>query len=64
MLMSVPLQESTGVLKPGSPQALFPLTPQWDSAGDGSRFLVGVPEAQTSQPPFTMVLNWQAELKK
>jgi Tol biopolymer transport system component len=64
MLRSVAIQESSGIIKPGSPQALFHLNRQWDLAGDGSRFLVAVPEAQTSQPPFTMVLNWQAELKK
>ena len=32
--------------------------------GDGKRFLFAVPVEQTAPQPFTVVLNWQAELKK
>jgi hypothetical protein len=32
-------------------------------SADGKRFLFAVPVAQT-QAPFTVVLNWQAGLKK
>jgi hypothetical protein len=31
---------------------------------DGKRFLFLVPAAETTQPHFTVVLNWQAALKK
>ena len=51
-------------LRPGVPQSLFTLTGlKWDATSDGDRFLVGVPVEQ-SVPPFTVVLNWQAETKK
>lgn len=36
---------------------------QWAPSPDGKRFLFLVPEAQDT-PPFTVVLNWQAGLKK
>jgi len=35
-----------------------------DVTADGSRFLIGVPVAQSASVPFTVVLNWQATLKK
>jgi eukaryotic-like serine/threonine-protein kinase len=62
-LMSVTLQGSAADPKPSVPRALFHLPGSWDAAGDGRRFLAAVPEAQTAQPYFTVVLNWQAELK-
>jgi hypothetical protein len=63
MLMSVALP-TTGALRPGTPRGLFHLASEWwDAAGDGERFLVGVPIEQPV-PPFTVVLNWQAELKR
>jgi hypothetical protein len=31
---------------------------------DGKRFLFPVPADRTAQTPFTVVLNWQAGLKK
>jgi hypothetical protein len=34
----------------------------WDSAADGKRFLA--PAAQSALQPYTVVLNWQAGLKK
>jgi hypothetical protein len=63
---------TTPALRPGTPRpfgAAPPLTPTWpgpsalwDFAADGKRFLaladVGKPE------PFTVVLNWQAGLKR
>ena len=63
-LMSVRLQEGPAVLKATVPEALFHFSGLWDAAGDGNRFLVAVPDAQAAPPPFTMVLNWQTELKK
>lgn len=35
----------------------------WDVSADGKRLLIGVP-AQSSQAPFTVVLNWQAALAR
>jgi Tol biopolymer transport system component len=50
-------------LRAGKPQALGVLTfGPWDSTADGTRFLR---VATTSgPPPYTVVLNWQAGLKK
>ena len=42
------------------PQNAFP----WDVASDGKRFLVAVPMSESTPAPFTVVLNWQAALKK
>jgi eukaryotic-like serine/threonine-protein kinase len=53
------------------PKALFPAPPQserllgtGDYTVDGKRFLFPLPQASDEQPPFTVVLHWQAELKK
>jgi eukaryotic-like serine/threonine-protein kinase len=35
-----------------------------DISADGSRILVAVPEKQNAAPPFNVVMNWQAGLKK
>jgi hypothetical protein len=51
----------------GVPQPLFKLPPgatTFDMTGDGKRFFSGVPVEQGAQAPFTVVLNWQADLKK
>ena len=48
----------------GVPQTLFHLSGQmWDVTTDGNRFLVQVP-VQQGVAPFTVVLNWQAELAR
>jgi eukaryotic-like serine/threonine-protein kinase len=52
VLFAVPLQSSS------------PDLPMWDVTPDDRRFLVAVPAAQSAPIPFTIVLNWQAELKK
>ena len=59
----------TGVFQAGVPKALFKVpagVAWWDISPDGQRFLMAVPAATTpSTPPkFTVVLNWQAALKK
>ena len=36
----------------------------WDVNRDGTRFLLGLPEQQTAQVPFTVVTNWQASLQR
>jgi eukaryotic-like serine/threonine-protein kinase len=60
------------VFRAGAPKALFQTPPSgtstiessWDLTPDGKRFLFAVPTEQTVQAPFTVVLNWQAGLKK
>jgi Tol biopolymer transport system component len=52
------------VFRAGNPQPLgfSPPSPAWDSSSDGKRFLARTP---TSGPqPYTVILNWQAGLKK
>ena len=36
----------------------------WDVTSDGKRFLMPAPSASDASAPFTVVLNWQAALKK
>jgi Tol biopolymer transport system component len=51
----------------GIPQPLFPMPPSvldWDASADGKRFLVAVAINESTPAPFTVVLNWQAVLKK
>jgi len=53
----------------GTPKQLFqapaqPGRPNGDITADGRRFLFPVPADPAAQPPFTVVLNWQAGLKK
>ncbi len=53
--------------KAGSPRPLFQLPPGsigGDVTADGTRFLIGVPVAQSASVPFTVVLNWQTTLMK
>ena len=55
------------VFQAGTPKPSFKLPPgvtTWDATADGTRFLVAVPLEQSAQTPFTVVLNWQAGLKK
>jgi Tol biopolymer transport system component len=65
-LMSVDIS-ARPAFQAGAPRALFQLPPGFigsDVTADGRRFLVGVPVAQSASVPFTVVLNWQAPLKK
>ena len=55
------------VFEAGTPRPLFQLPPGFiggDVTADGRRFLIGVPVLQSASVPFTVVLNWQSELKK
>jgi hypothetical protein len=36
----------------------------WDVTSGGKRFLLPAPSLATAATPFTVVLNWQAGLKK
>ena len=59
--------DTSGAFRAGIPKALFkvPLGLQfWEVSPDGKRFLMPSPSAASAQPPFTVVLNWQAGLKK
>jgi Tol biopolymer transport system component len=60
-LMSVPLTTDPA-LRPGAPKRMFAIDRMYEVAGDGNRFLVSVPVEQGASP-FTVVLNWQSELK-
>jgi Tol biopolymer transport system component/predicted Ser/Thr protein kinase len=56
---------TTPEFKPGKPHPLGmpPLLPPRNATADGQRFLMPVPKS--SQPePYTVVMNWQAGLKK
>jgi len=72
-LMTVPVSTTSG-FRPGTPVALFAVpinggganiaASRWDVAPDGKRFLFSAIAAAESSPPITVVLNWQAALKK
>ncbi len=60
---------TNGVFQAGIPKALFKVPPGvlfWDVSPDGKRFLMAAPSGGSAavQTPFTVVLNWQAGLKK
>ncbi|HEY6904954.1 MAG TPA: hypothetical protein VI216_11650, partial [Candidatus Acidoferrales bacterium] len=66
MAMAVEVSTS-GVFQAGVPKPLFRVPAGlvfWDVSSDGKRFLLPAPSAATSATPFTVVLNWQAALKK
>jgi eukaryotic-like serine/threonine-protein kinase len=64
-LMSVAVTKGAA-FRPRIPRFLFPMPAAWfseaNATSDGTRFLVAVPVHQTTPEPFTVVLNWQAEL--
>ena len=65
-LMSVDISAKP-VFAAGASRPLFQLPPGVsgvDVTADGSRFLIGVPVAQSASVPFTVVLNWATTLKK
>jgi eukaryotic-like serine/threonine-protein kinase len=70
-LMAVEIATDS-VFLAGAPKALFQTPPHsavtahlqsWELAPDGKRFLFSAP-AEQGTAPFTVVLNWQAGLKK
>jgi hypothetical protein len=44
--------------------AVFVFASGWDMTPDGKRFLYVTPKDGTEMPPFTVLVNWQAGLKK
>ena len=63
--MAVPIAPGVA-MPPGQAISLFPapLRDHWDATPDGQRFLFAIPVGQQVIAPFTVVLNWQAGLKK
>ena len=60
---------TSGVFQAGIPKALFKVPNGviwWDVSSDGKRFLMATPSptSPAASPEFTVVLNWQAALKK
>lgn len=53
-------------VKAGTPRELFSLSGPsgYEAAGDGQRFLITTSAAGSTVPPFTVVLNWMAEVKR
>jgi len=66
--MAVDVTAAGAAFQAGVPKQLFVLPPNvgdWDVTADGKRFLVAVPPAQqTAETPITVVLNWEAALKR
>jgi serine/threonine-protein kinase len=65
--MAVDVKANGAAFEAGVPQQLFVTQADngWDVTGDGKRLLLAVPEVQhATQVPITVVLNWQAQLKK
>jgi eukaryotic-like serine/threonine-protein kinase len=58
---------TTPTFQAGAPKFLFQVQPGrmvGSYTADGKRFLFPIPVVQTAQTPFSLVLNWQAGLKK
>jgi len=66
--MAVDVTTTGPAFQAGVPKQLFALPANvgdWDMTADGKRFIAGVPPArQNVQTPITVVLNWEAALKK
>jgi eukaryotic-like serine/threonine-protein kinase len=74
-LMSVAVTSSGDSFQAGVPQELFEvplsggpsfgvLTAYWDMTADGQKFLLNSSVTESASPVITVVLNWQAGLKK
>jgi eukaryotic-like serine/threonine-protein kinase len=60
---------TSGVFQAGIPKALFKIPAGvifWDVSGDGNKFLMAAPSGVNplAQEPFTVMLDWQAGMKK
>jgi hypothetical protein len=63
--MAVDVSANGAAFQAGVPKRLFDATGfEWDVTTDGKRFLVVGQPPQTAQTPITVVLNWQADLKR
>ncbi len=66
MAMAVDVN-TTGIFQAGIPKPLFKIPSgvvYWDATSDGKQFLMPMPAAANASSPLTVVLNWQAALKK
>ena len=66
-VMAVDVNGTGAAFQADVPKQLFaaPNLGDWDVTGDGKRFLMAAPLTQaTVETPFTVVLNWEAALKK
>jgi len=70
-LMAVDLKSEAGGIQVGTPRILFELRvsnlpgpPYYDVTRDGQRFLINVAGEETTPTPMTVVMNWNAALKK
>jgi len=69
-LMVAAVKGDGGSFEVGAVQALFQtrartgLRSPYDVSADGQRFLINTLPALTNTPPFTVVFNWTAGLKK
>ena len=65
--IAVDVSANGGTFQAGLPKQLFaaPTNQDWDVTGDGKRFLMLIsPAQQNAETPITVVLNWQADLKR
>jgi len=59
--------KTTPTFEPGTPKPLFKINAgslYWEVSPDGQHFLVPLLMGANSAAPYTVVLNWQAELRK
>jgi dipeptidyl aminopeptidase/acylaminoacyl peptidase len=67
-MLSVDVNGSSAGFQMGTPKQLFRVGNNgWDVSSDGKQFMMLVPPnqgQQTGSTPITVVLNWQADLKK
>ena len=67
-MMAVDVNGSGPAFQMGTPKQLFAVQAGtgWDVTADGARFLITVEpgQSQNTQTPITVVLNWQADLKR
>ena len=71
-LMAVPVRAAGPAFEPGVAKVLFPIpgnrpgpvSRAYAPSGDGQRFLIARRLDETTAVPITVVLNWQAGIKK
>ena len=66
--MSAGIEVGGEALRPAAPVQLFPISlrnpSQWDVSRNGQKFLVAEPLDRGSKTPITVVMNWEASLKR
>ena len=65
MMMSVSVESSPGIFRPGTSKALFDAgdIPSYDVTPDGQRFLLAVVDGRALDTPITVILNWPLLLR-